>query len=203
MKLPKNVHKILGGGLFTSLLLLGGLSAAPQPSPQVWGAAVSGLQMTISLDPAERGQSKSPKFRVELRNAGENDLILNLGIMLANGKRQYPLAVVLTLTDAQGTSRRLELREPPFVAGRVDPLVLPLPVGSAFSIPVDLDQYWPAASGEVDYKLRPGTYSLDAQLTGKGVSHHDANLDLKGIALMPYWQGTITSNTLRVAVPSH
>jgi hypothetical protein len=202
MKLPKRVHKTLWGVLFTSLLLLGGLSAALKPSPQTWGEALSGLQLTIYLDQVEGVQSKAPKIRAELRNAGENDLILNLGIMFANGKRQYPNAVVLTLTDAQGKSRRLDLRGPSFIAGREDPLVLPLPVGSTFSIPVDLDKYWSAASGEFDYKLKPGTYSLEAQLIGRGVSQQEANLDVKGIALMPYWKGTVTSNQLRFQVPS-
>jgi hypothetical protein len=67
--------------------------------------------MAIRLDQAEGAQSKAPKFTVELRNAGENDLIFNLGMMLANGKKQYPNAVALTLTDAQGKSRRFDLRE--------------------------------------------------------------------------------------------
>jgi hypothetical protein len=158
--------------------------------------------MAISLDQAEGAQSKAPKFRVELRNAGENDLILNLGMMLANGKKQYPNAVGLTLTDAQGKSRRFVLREPAYVAGRLDPLVLPIPAGAAFSIPVDFDKYWAAASKEFDYKPKPGNYSLEAQFTGKGVSQQEANLDVKGIALMPYWTGKVTSNHLQFEVPS-
>ena len=164
MKLPKTVHKNLFVVLVASLLMLGGLSAALKPSVKTWGKAVSGLQMTIYLDHAEGAPSKAPKFRVELRNAGQNDLVVNLGMMLANGKRQYPNAVALTLTDAQGKSRRLDLREPAMIAGRVDPFVVPIPVDATFSIPVNLDAYWPAASKEgFDYKLKPGNYSLEAQ----------------------------------------
>jgi hypothetical protein len=191
MVLPKRVYETLWGVLFASLLFQGGSSATTQPSPQTWGETVSGLQLTIYLDRAERVQSKTPNFRVELRNAGENDLILNLGSMLANGKKQYPDAVVLTLTDSQGKSQRLVLQGPFYVVGRVDPLVLPIPVGSTFSIPVHLDKY-----GPLEYKFKPATYSLEAQLTGKGVSQPEANLDVKGIALMPYWKGTVTSNQL-------
>jgi hypothetical protein len=200
MKLPKTVHKNLFVVSVTSLLLLGGLSAALKPSVETWGEAVSGLQMTICLDQAEGGPSKAPKFRVELRNAGQNDLVVNLGMMLANGNRQYPNAVVLALTDAQGKSRRLDLREPAFIAGRMDPFVLPIPVGATFSIPVDLDKYWAAESKEFNYKLKPGLYSLEAQFTGRGVSQQEANLDVKGIALMPYWTGTVASNQLRFEV---
>ncbi len=202
MKLPKTVHKNLFVVLVASLLLLGGLSAALKPSVKTLGEAVSGLQMTIYVDQAEGAPSKAPKFRVELRNAGQNDLVVNLGMMLANGKRQYPNAVALTLTDAQGKSRRLDLREPAMIAGRVDPFVVPIPVDATFSIPVNLDGYWPAASKEFDYKLKPGTYSLEAQFTGRSVSQQEANLDVKGIALMPYWTETVTSNQLRFEVSS-
>jgi hypothetical protein len=202
MRLPKTVHKNLFVVSVTSLLLLGGLSAALKPSVETWGEAVSGLQMTIYLDQAEGVPSKAPKFRVELRNAGQNDLVVNLGMMHANGNRQYPNAVVLALTDTQGKSRRLDLREPAFIAGRMDPFVLPIPVGATFSIPVDLDKYWAAESKEFNYKLKPGLYSLEAQFTGRGVSQQEANLDVKGIALMPYWTGTVASNQLRFEVSS-
>jgi hypothetical protein len=195
MALPKRVYEAMWGILFASVLFNGGSSATTKPSPQTWGETVSGLQLTIYLDPAGRVQSKTSNFRVELRNAGENDLILNLGSMLANGKKQYPDAVVLTLTDSQGKPQRLALQGPFYIAGRVDPLVLPIPIGSTFSIPVDLNRYGPP-----DYKLKPGTYSLEAQVTGKGVSQQEANLDVKGIALMPYWKGTVTSNQLRFEI---
>ena len=144
MKLPKIGDKNLFVVLVASLLLLNGLSAALKPSVKKWGDAVSGLQMTIYFDEAEGTPYKAPKFRVEFRNAGQNDLVVNLGMMLANGKRQYPNAVALTLTDAQGKSRRLDLREPAMIAGRLDPFVVPIPVDATFSVPVNLDRYWPA-----------------------------------------------------------
>jgi hypothetical protein len=202
MKLAKKVHKNLMLVLIAGLLVLGGLSAALKPSAETWGEAVSGLQMTIYLDRAEGVPSKAPKFRVELRNAAQKDLVVNLGMMLANGKMQYPNALVLILTDAQRKSRRLDLREPSAIAGRVDPFVLPIPIGATFSIPVDLEKYWVAESKEFDYKLKPGTYSLEAQFTGRSVSQQEANLDVKGIALMPYWTGTVASNQLRFEVSS-
>src|SRR5271155_4693360 len=200
---PRNgFNKALSILLIASLLTLAGSAVAKRQSPPTGGEAVGGLQMSIYSDQASRADSKSPKFRVELRNAGESDLILNLGVMLANGKKQYPNAIVFMLIDAQGKSRRLDLREPGLIAGRLDPLVLPLPTGADFSILVDLDKYWAAASKEFDYKLKPGSYSLEAQFTGKGVSQQEANLDVKGIALMPYWTGTVVSNRLQFEVPS-
>jgi hypothetical protein len=200
MKLPKRVHKNIMLVLIASLLALGGLAARLKPSARTWGEAVNGLQITIYPDQFDSTPSKTPKFRVELRNAGQKDLVVNLGAMLANGKRQYPNAVVLVLTDAQGKSRRLDLREPGAIAGRVDPFILPIPIGATFSIPVDLDKYVAAESREFDYKLKPGSYLLDAQFTGRSVSQQEANLDVKGIALMPYWTGTVASNQLRFEI---
>jgi len=169
-------------------------------SPQASTQTNQGLEMTVSIDAAAESQSTLPKFKVELRNVGDHDLTLNLGTMLANRRRQYPNAVVLTITDSQGKARRFDLREPTYIAGRMDPLIVPLPVGSTFSVPVDLDKYWAATSKEFEYKLERGTYLLEAQFSGKAVSQHQANLDVKGIALLPFWMGSVTSNRLQFEV---
>ncbi|MGB9242839.1 MAG: hypothetical protein WCC03_05755 [Candidatus Acidiferrales bacterium] len=180
---------------FASFAFLGVSSVASKASAHTWGDVVSGLQMRIDLDQAEGVQVKIPKFRVELHNTEESDLTLNLGIMLDNGRKQYPTAVFLNLTDAHGKSRRLDLIGPPAVAGRLDTFVLSLPGGATFSMPVDLDRYF-AASKEYDYKPTPGIYSLEAQFTGRGVPH---DIDL---LLGHYWEGTVKSNRLRFEVPN-
>jgi hypothetical protein len=162
--------------------------ASSQPSHE--------LEMTMRLDATANNQSKLPKFRMEMRNSAEHDLILNLGFTLSNGRRQYPNAFVLMVIDPQGKSRQFDLIGPGGVAGRMDPLILPLLVGSTFSLPVDLEKYWAAASKEFEYKFQRGTYSLEARFIGKAVSSQEANLDVKGIALMPYWTGTVNSNQL-------
>jgi hypothetical protein len=65
--------------------------------------------MRISLDGAVNGQFKVPKFRVELRNVGGKDLLLNLGAKIRDGRRQYLTAVSLVLLDAQQGAQWLEL----------------------------------------------------------------------------------------------
>lgn len=155
------------------------------------------LRMTVRLDLNKVEEPKIPKFRVELQNAGEDDLILNLGITLANGRKQYPKDIVLILTDSQGNARRFDLKGPACIAGRVESLIVPLPVGSTFSIPLDLESYWVEASNEFAYKWKPGTYFLEAQFSGRGLTQQEANLDVKELALMPYWAGSVTSNRLQ------
>lgn len=117
------------------LLLLCGLLAAPSASPQIARETVGGLRMTISLERTLGKHSKTPEFALELRNVSETDLILNLGVMLANGKRQYLTAVTFRLTEMPGKSRKLSLREPMLISGRVDPLIVPLPAGAKFFNP--------------------------------------------------------------------
>jgi hypothetical protein len=105
---PKRGHQNLSIALLASLLsLAGSISAGPQS-----GQVNREVEMNVHLDAAAVGESKVPKFRVELQNAGEDDLILNLGITLANGRKQYPKDIVLLLTDSQGKARRFELKEP-------------------------------------------------------------------------------------------
>jgi hypothetical protein len=140
--------------------------SAVMATGQSWGKQANGLEMTIRLNQTQEPQSKTPNFRVELHNCGENDYVLNLGIMLANGNKQYPGAVVLNITDSRGKARRFELIEPTFVAGRLDPLIVPLAIDASFSIPVNLHKYWAAASSEFDYKFEPGLYYVEAQFAG-------------------------------------
>lgn len=154
--------------LAATLLFLGGLSAAQEPKADDWGKAAHGLQMRIYVDQGATGQSKVPRFKVELRNVGEKDLLLNLGAMSRTGGQQYVTAVSLILVDPQGKPQWLELKRSLLGsdAGK-EPLFLPLPVGATFSFPVELNNYWAAAtSKEFDYKGKPGTYRIAAHLAG-------------------------------------
>jgi hypothetical protein len=73
--------------------------ALSQSTPKrQWGAPVEGLQ--LSIYPGE----SFGEFRVAFRNVGEKDSVLNLGIMLANGRVQLPDRVTLELTDASGNN---------------------------------------------------------------------------------------------------
>jgi hypothetical protein len=109
------------------------------------------------------------------------------------------MALFLVITDAAGKSRRFDLIEPGHIFGRLDPLVVPLSVGATFSVPVNLRKYWAAKSLEFDYKLKAGTYFIEAQFTGTDAS--DRNSDMEGVGLMPYWKGTVISNRLQFEVP--
>jgi hypothetical protein len=186
-----------------ALLMSGGVSSAQQTAPQVPGEPAEGLQLVISRLETQPAHTPGLKFRVELRNTAQSDLTINLGLMLANGKRQYANAIFFTLTDSRGKPWRLDFRGSGVIAGREDPFIVHLPAGATFSFPVDLDNYWVAASQEFAFKLPAGAYSLAAQFTGKAVTPQETSPDEKGIALMSYWQGTVTSNSVRCEIPGH
>jgi hypothetical protein len=201
MKLPKSVRKNLLVVLVTSLLLVHGVSAALNPRGQASDEQVGGLQIAVFPDPDESGHGKAPKFRVELLNVGEDDMILDLGSMI--GKKQDPENIALTLFDARGRSLHLvDFTQPMNVDGRVDPMFLPLPAGSRFSIAVDLARYWPPVTvDEFEKPLAPGTYWLQAQLTVKSDSQQRVEREF-GCPGMICWSGSITSNRLRFEIPT-
>jgi hypothetical protein len=167
-----------------------------QPTDTVQcGTPVEGVALCLSRS-AEPGV-----VTLELRNTGPRDAILNLGVMLANGARQYPTAVTLTLTDATGKEHHGVLAEPGVVGGRLDPCIVPLPNRASLKLALDISKYALYATGHIkDLKPDPTKrYMVRAEFTGKGVNQAEANLDMKGTALMPYWTGTVVSNTVTTA----
>lgn len=131
-------------------------------------AATEGLTLALHVDRKTLRSSSVPIFRVELCNTGRHDLLLNLGTMTSDGSRQYPSAISLLLVGPDGKPQRLAIKTSPDITGRSHnkSLVLPLPVGSSFSFPVSLNDYWIFHSNRVDSRLAPGKYLLRAQFTG-------------------------------------
>ncbi len=140
-----------------------------------------------------------PTFEVELSNIGNHDLVLNLGMMLGNGRRQYADAIHLVLRDTQNSIEVLDLKGPPVVAGRVDPFVVPLPKGARIILPINLVDFWAPKQKRIDIQLKPGRYYLTAEYRGQGVEL--SNLDMPGIKLMPYWLGIVDSIEDSFVVP--
>jgi hypothetical protein len=155
----------------------------------------SELRAVLSVVP---NGTSIPMFEFELANTGEHDLILNLGYMLANGRRQFASAIHLSLRDAQNNTEILDLKGPPVIAGRVDPFVVPLPKGARIIVPINLADYSNPEQKIYEIQLKPGKYFLSAEYRGEGVKQ--ANLDMQGIRLMPYWLGPIHSSEISFVV---
>src|SRR5271156_1253633 len=129
------------------------------------GTPVEGVALCLSRSAGTGGVT------LELRNTGPKDAMLNLGIMLANGARQYLTAITLTFTDATGKEHHGVLFEPGVVAGRLDPFIVPLPNRASLMLALDISKYALYASGHLeDFRPDPTKrYTVQAQFIGKGV----------------------------------
>jgi hypothetical protein len=159
---------------------------------QKCGRPVNGMCLCLSQSGDGDG------LTLELRNIGDKDAVLNLGIALANGARQYPTAIALIFRAAGGREFRNQLQGPGVIAGRMDPFLVMLPSDASLKLTLHRSQYslfFRDTSG--DHKH----YSVQAQFVGEGVNQSRANLDLKGIALLHYWTGTLDSSAVLVDRP--
>lgn len=160
------------------------------PAPRKIQASDARLRMSISVS-TSRKVNESPIFRVSFENLGDIDVMLNLGMMLANGQVQIPERIRLVLTDAEGQARELHFSDTR-IAGRADDYVLPLRVGSAYVIKLSLDDYWCPKTKEFQFKLKPGQYQVRAEFTGEAAKY--LNSDTQGMGVMNYWKGELQSD---------
>ena len=156
-----------------------------------WGQPTEGVQMSLSSN-----DSNGSDLIVALRNVGDHDVTLDLGYMMANGKVQLPAYISLNFTDAQGKTRTFKFadKKHPAVGGRLDDYVVPLRVGSMYTLKLTLDQFWCQETKEFEISLLPGKNRLTAEFQGSGA--RGVNLDMPGIKLMNFWLGKVESNPL-------
>jgi hypothetical protein len=163
-----------------------GQAASPQPE----------LQAALTVVP---NGTSLPIFEIELTNSGNHDLVLNLGMMLANGRQQFADAIHLSLRDAQNNTEILELKGLPIIAGRIDPFAVPLPKGARMILPINIADYWIPKQNVFEIKLAPGRYFLSADYEGEAPQF--VNLDMQAIILMPFWLGRVKSSEISFVVP--
>ena len=180
------------------------LPTAPPPESQAWGTAVNGLQIALRLDETTPPQCRVPKFILTFRNIGKQDVEFYLGEY--TGPVSRPYAVVLTLTDAQNKSRRLEFPVLAMLGGNLPvPEIELLHPGSTDSIRLDLTRYNEVLpSGRFLWKSEPGAYSLTAQFDGidpPRASPVEGPLP-PFVQPRPSWKGTIISNQVSFEIPN-
>lgn len=159
------------------------------------GNAPSPLRLVLAQE-----KEGTPSLVAQVINSGSQPLILNIGTMLANGRQQFADRLQLQLTRPDKTVLHLHMLGPGAIAGRIDPMVIPLPPHATYSLELDLNQYCAPKEHVWKLDLPPGSYVLGAEYTGVGVPQRTANLDMQGLSLMPYWTGTIQSSVLNFTV---
>jgi hypothetical protein len=174
------------------------LMAEPQPhvviSEQTSDA--KGLKMLIAPTKAQY-KNQPPAFRITLINSGEKDLMVNVGMMLGNGKVLHPTAIGLCLIDSDGKSKEL-LFPMPSIAGRVDDYIIPIRIGSTHTLTVSLTEFWDPKGAGLNFILKPGTYEIYAQLDSRGIRH--VNSGTEGLVLMNIWKGILRSEIITFTI---
>jgi hypothetical protein len=180
---------IIAATLVLLTLVVSPSGAEPRPEDPQCGAAVDGLRMCLA---SKDGAS----LQLALMNVGDHDLTLNLGIMLGNSKVQLPDRVALKFTDAAGKTRVFKFGDPKhgFVAGRVDHYIVPLRVGSTYTLQLTLDQFWCDETKEFSIPLLSGENYLTAQF--EGTAPTEVNTGMSCVTLFNFWVGKVESNSL-------
>jgi RNA polymerase sigma factor (sigma-70 family) len=152
-----------------------------------WGEPKNGLR--IGLCQTEAKPLDKGKFMAVLENVGGDDLLLQLGVMLANGKRQFPSALHMSF-NRFGVKRTWQAKLK-FVAGRLDPLVVPLGAGCRYALPlVGFDDEDPAQLG---VPLKTGKYEVEVEFVADAAKREG---DIAKLPPEPYWAGAIKSAPL-------
>jgi len=161
------------------------------------GPVTNGVQMSLSVSGS--GKPADVMLEVAFHNAGDKDVCLNLGKMLANGNVMFPNKISLALRDSSGKRQELHFIDRRFasISGRLDDYVVPLRAGSTATIQLSLDQFMPSDGGN-ELKLRPGHYAVTATYQGSGAE--TSNLDMTGMKLMNFWKGKLVSNAVYATV---
>jgi len=155
---------------------------------RVWGPVVDGLRIGV--------RQVDGRLEAAVQNTGKKDVVLNVGVMLANGRQQYPSALHVVAIDAGGRELKL-VGGPNVVSGRLDPMVVPLPAGAWYAVPFDLSTATVQGKGT---RLPPGKYQVRVVYEGTRVSKA-AVPDMPGLALMNYREGRAQSAVLEYKHP--
>ena len=100
-----------------------------------WGAAVSGLQ--LSLTRAERGPQDSSAYTLSMRNNGSHRIRIVLGHDV-HGEPSLSHAFILRITDSEGVSTFGNAHDLGYI-GAFNVCLVPLPPGASYTMPLRLD----------------------------------------------------------------
>jgi hypothetical protein len=124
-------------------------------------AAATGLALTVTCKGAR--DNKSTEFHIVLRNQGDGDTAVVVGIVLGNGNA-YPVAV--SVRSSTGEEKFSYSPVPPVpVGGRTDPWLVPLPSGATYSFSIPTTHFWNVQSGYLDHRDRILQIVLNSRVT--------------------------------------
>jgi hypothetical protein len=179
------------GCLFAIIAATGCLLAEPSQAEMGRGRGDLGQDARVTL--ALVADATGAKYFASFQNEGAKPLFLVLGTIMANDKWLCPDTIELLITGPDGKVHRSRssfgCNPSGVVAGRMDPLIIPLAAGASYSVPV-LDLHGVPA----------GRYTVRATFTGVPISLRSCNLDMQGLSLIHYWTGSVESSTVTAEI---
>lgn len=198
--LRRGKNHILSALVICSTAILSEGAIAGPFAQIAWGEELDGLRIGITqVHQLEQNDYDKPRFNIALQNIGKKDLVLNLGIMLANGKEQYSTAVTLIFTDPNGKSYEFHnnIGRHPGIAGRMDPFIVPLAVGGTYILRADFDNYWSVSAAGLPVPLPKGRYRAAAVFKDRAATFKQTGVYTQEL----YWNGTIKSKEIMFESP--
>lgn len=136
---------------------------------------------------------------VTIRNSGQADTAVLIGVALGNGRSYWPHELVVELRRSGSTEvEELVQRGPALIAGRMDHWVVPLPVRAAFSLRLRAADFFVTSPATAVWPAE----ELRVRLTGRPITS-DLSLDMTGMKLWRVWTGSARSNALRLSDCAH
>lgn len=176
---------------FAAVPLLALVLPAVAAEPGAWGPAVHGVRMGIAID------GRSTTIRITVQNVEDKPLLLPLGSLIGSRFYLFHFRPILTMPDGRHP-RVIDASGPGAVAGRMDPLVVPLAPNASYSVQFPLARFYDLD----DSKKLDVFVSQRCQVR--------VELDLQKITCPLYgypnpnmiecWQNKVVSNTVQLPI---
>jgi hypothetical protein len=161
---------------------------------------VNGLLMSITPDSSVAGPDRAARFIVTFRNLNDREMTVTAGTLSFGCNNGAETSVIdrikLNLIGSRGKVRRqfsLMGDGPSLACSAVAPYQVEIQPGAAVSFPLDVRKYFDSSNtrqGFAASRFPKGTFSLQAEL--------DATPALTERSSTKVWQGTVTSNLVKV-----
>jgi hypothetical protein len=223
MSFSKSVYRIIFSALLAAVVCGAMARGLAGHGDADWGKPENGLQISISRVDDDGKPNGLGVIQINLHNTGKKDLYTIPGMLQDCGLRNLAGNIKLRMTDSTGTVMQLT---GPFALtcdAAIEPFTLPLPAGTVFSVPINLNRYLYAGADGKEFpaplftKLKPGEFSIEAEFAGTDVGQYDdlrtgeqmredqakqRVMRLPMWATMDAWHGTVKSNKFKISYAS-
>jgi hypothetical protein len=222
MRFSKSIHRISFSALLAVIVCGAIVRGLARRGDADWGKPANGLQISISRVNDAGKPNGLGMIQINLHNSSKKDLYTIPGMLQdACEPRSLVRNFKITMTDSKGIVWRIAPRLDGITCdGNTEPFVLPLPAGTTFSIPIDMNGYSDGGAdgtgsfARLSMQLKPGEFSIQAEFTGKDVEQYDdlrldemkradgtrpPEVHMEIGAAMEAWRGTAKSNKLQIS----